>query len=144
MPSLRGIFCGRSSGPTDGEWLMSEDLKVKAIQLAAEMIENLKGRAREAYESSFDVRDMVVRVTRNAAELVLELATTSDPERQDSLRESLHGAEDAIENEVAALAQRMSTETADALRDALQMGIAFAREAIPLVVEWVRDRNRDD
>lgn len=123
---------------------MGTELEEEAKKLAGALIASLKGRARELYESRVDIRDLVVRTTRNAAKLALELAREKDEDRKENLRESLKTAEDTVANEVAALYQDVVTEAASWFTSALQMLISVAREAAPLVAKFVREKTQDE
>jgi formiminotetrahydrofolate cyclodeaminase len=113
-----------------------EDLKAKAVELAASMLGQITGRAKELYESNAEVKDIMERTLRSAAKLALELATEGDEQRRESIMTSLDGARDTGRNAVAAVFQGALNEAAEQAMDWLSTVVGFLKEAAPVLVSF--------
>jgi len=113
-----------------------EDLKAKAVELAASMLGQLKGRAKDLYESNAEVKDIMERTLRAAASLALELATEGDAARRESIMASLDRARDTGLNAVAAVLQGAANEAAEQAGDWLSAAVGFLKEAAPMIASW--------
>lgn len=117
---------------------MTDELRDKAEALAKSYLATLHGKARAFYETRADVKALMERTARNVAELSLELIQTTDPDRRASILESIETGGETIANEVAALAQDVSTEARSAIADALKMIVGFAKDTLPILLGILR------
>lgn len=115
---------------------MSEELRAKITELKNGFLGSLSGKAKDFYESRADVKARVQSTTEAMAQVTLALATTSDPAKIASLKDSIDTGLDTLENDVAALLQGVKNEGSDWLMVQLRGLAAFAKAGLPIAISW--------